>query len=83
MTTCVATAEEYLLPVRVCRYFRRPLLEWRPLLAVGEHGRRIRKDPSSRGGGFFRRRLPGRLAGEQNEEKVPRLEEKAAAGKTI
>lgn len=57
--------------------------EWRPLPAVGEHGRRLGKDSSSRGGSFFRRRLPCGLAGEQNEKKVPRLEEKAAAGEII
>lgn len=83
MTSCIATAEEYSLPVRVCRYFRWALLECPPFLARGEHGRSLRKDPSSRGGSFFRRRLPGGLAGEQNEEKVSGLEEKAAAGETI
>lgn len=65
------------------RYFRGAPLECRLLLAVSEHGRRLRKDPSSRRGSFIRRRLPGGLAGEQNEEKVPGLEEKAAAGETI
>lgn len=59
------------------------LRKCRPLLAVGEHGRRLGKDPSSRSVGFFRRRLPGGLAGEQNEEKVPGLEEKAVAEETI
>lgn len=81
MTSFIATAE-YSLPVRMCRYFRWALLECPPLLAVGEHGRHLWKDPSSRGGSFFRCRLPGGLAGEQNEEKVPGLEEKAVAGKT-
>lgn len=51
--------------------------------AVDQHGRSLRKDPQSGGGRFFRRRVPGGLAGEQNEEKVPGLEEKAAAAETV
>lgn len=53
------------------------------LSAGGEHGRRFREDTTSRGGGFFRCRLPGGLAGEQNEEKVSGLEEETAAREAV
>lgn len=51
-------------------------------LARGEHGGRLGADGPSRGPAFFRRRLPGGLAGEQNEEEVSGLEEETAAGET-
>lgn len=83
MTRCIARAEERSLPVWMCRYFRRAQSGCRRPSAGGEHGRRLGKDPSGRGARFFRRRLPGGLAGQQNEEKVPGLEEKTAAGETM
>lgn len=49
----------------------------------GEHGRRVGEDAPSRRRGFFRRRFPGGLAGQQNEAKVPGLEEETAAGQTV
>lgn len=48
----------------------------------GEHGRGLGEDATSRGRGFLRCRLPGGLAGEQNEEEVSGLEEEAAARET-
>lgn len=53
------------------------------LSARGEHGRGLGEDAPSRGRGFFRRRLPGGLAGEQNEEEVSGLEEETAARETV
>lgn len=53
------------------------------LSARGEHGRRFRKDATSRGGGFFRCRFPGGLAGEQDEEKVSGLEKETAAREAV
>lgn len=53
------------------------------LSAGGEHGRRFREDTTSRGGGFFRCRFPGGLAGEQNEEEVFGLEEETAAREAV
>lgn len=53
------------------------------LSAGGEHGRGLGKDTTSGGGGFFRCRFPGGLAGEQNEEKVSGLEEETAARKAV
>ncbi|GLD59758.1 uncharacterized protein AKAME5_001173500 [Lates japonicus] len=49
----------------------------------GEHGRRFGEDTTSRRRGFFRRRLLGGLAGQQNEEKVPGLEEETTARQTV
>lgn len=49
----------------------------------GEHGRHIGEDAPSRRRGFFRRRFPGGLAGQQDEAEVPGLEEETAAGQTV
>lgn len=49
----------------------------------GEHGRRLGEDTTGRRCGFFRCRLLGGVAGEQNEEKVSGLEEKTTPGKAI
>lgn len=53
------------------------------LSARGEHGRRLGEDATSRRRGLFRRRLPGGLAGQPNEEEVSGLEEEAAARQTV
>lgn len=53
------------------------------LSGKGEHGRRLGEDATSRGRSFFRCRLPGGLAGKQNEEKVSGLEEETTARETV
>lgn len=56
---------------------------WSQLLYRGEHGRRLGEDSPGRRRGVFRCRLPGGLAGEQDEEEVPGLEEETAAGQAV
>lgn len=49
----------------------------------GEHGRHLGEDTPSRRRGFFRSRLSGGVAGQQNEKEVSGLEEKTTPRQTI
>ena len=62
------------------RRFSRGSPERVHLSARGEHGRHLGEDAPGRRRGFLRRRLPGGLAGQQNEEEVSGLEEETAPG---
>ncbi|CAB1450177.1 unnamed protein product [Pleuronectes platessa] len=50
---------------------------------LGEYGSRLGQVAASGRGGVVRRRLRGGLAGQQDEEEVPGLEEEAAARPTV